>query len=311
MKNFIHKLPVPMAGLMLALAALGNLLQSYSESIRPLFGVLSAVLALLLTTKVVLYFGDVRKDLQNPVMASVAPTFSMGLILLAGYLVKMSVPVAFALWIAAIVLHWLFILYFTVKFLFHFDFQKVFASYFIVYVGIVTVSVTAPAFGQTGLGRAMFWFGFAAYLPLLLLVLYRLLTIKNFANPVKPTNAIFAAPAALCLAGYLASFEQKSTAMIVFLLILSQLLYLAVLCGLPAMMKAGFFPSYSGLTFPLVITAISLKQASGFFAKAGTPVGFLNVLVPVETGIAGIAVLYVLICYLSFLFRKTPAQKQP
>lgn len=311
MKKFIQKLPVPMAGLMLALAALGNLLQSYSESVRLFFGILSAALALLLTAKAVLYFGDVRKDLQNPVMASVAPTFSMGLILLAGYLVKLSAPAAFALWITAIALHWLFILYFTVKFLLHFDFQKVFASYFIVYVGIVTVSVTAPAFGQTSLGRAMFRFGFIAYLPLLLLVLYRLLAIRNFANPAKPTNAIFAAPAALCLAGYLASFEQKSAAIIMFLLVLSQLLYLAVLCGLPAMMKAGFFPSYSGFTFPLVITAISLKQASGFFARAGTPIGLLNVLVPVETGIAIVVVLYVLFCYLWFLFRKMPAQKQP
>ncbi len=310
MKNLIQKLPVPMAGLMLALAALGNLLQSYSESVRLFFGILSAVLALFLAAKAILYFGDIRRDLQNPVIASVAPTFSMGLILLAGYLVKLSASVAFVLWAAAIALHWLFILYFTAKFLLHLDFQKVFASYFIVYVGIVTVSVTAPAFGQTGLGRAMFWFGFIAYLPLLVLVLYRLLAIRNFANPVKPTNAIFAAPAALCLAGYLASFEQKNAAMVIFLLVLSQLIYLAVLCGLPAMMKAGFFPSYSGFTFPLVITAISLKQANGFFAKAGTPVGFLNVLVPVETAIAVIAVLYVLVCYLSFLFRKTPAQKQ-
>lgn len=311
MKNFIQKLPVPMAGLMLALAALGNLLQSYSESVRLFFGILSAVLALFLAAKAILCFDGIRKDLQNPVIASVAPTFSMGLILLAGYLVKLSAPVAFALWIAAIALHWLFIFYFSAKFLLHFNFQKVFASYFIVYVGIVTVSVTAPAFGQTGFGRAMFWFGFATYLPLLVLALYRLLVIKNFAAPAKPTNAIFAAPAALCLAGYLASFEQKSAAMILFLLVLSQLLYLAVLCGMPAMMKAGFFPSYSGFTFPLVISAISLKQAAGFFAKAGTPVGFLNALVPIETGIAVIAVLYVLFCYLSFLFRKTPVQKQP
>ena len=112
MKNFIQKLPVPMAGLMLALAALGNLLQSYSESVRLFFGILSAVLALFLAAKAILCFDGIRKDLQNPVIASVAPTFSMGLILLAGYLVKLSAPVAFALWIAAIALHWLFIFYF-------------------------------------------------------------------------------------------------------------------------------------------------------------------------------------------------------
>lgn len=89
------------------------------------------------------------------------------------------------------------------------------------------------------------------------------------------------------------------------------MLFCAVLCGMPAMMKAGFSPSYSGFTFPLVISAISLKQANGFLAKAGTPIEFFNFLVPIETGIAIIAVLYVLFCYLSFLFRKAPVQKQP
>jgi len=38
--------------------------------------------------------------------------------------------------------------------------KKVFASYFIVYVGIVVASITAPVFGKQSLGEIIFWFGF-------------------------------------------------------------------------------------------------------------------------------------------------------
>ncbi|MFT4008082.1 MAG: hypothetical protein QM683_21610 [Lacrimispora sp.] len=43
----IKKVPIPLSGLMLGLATLGNLLQSYSETIRLLCGALSAVLVCL------------------------------------------------------------------------------------------------------------------------------------------------------------------------------------------------------------------------------------------------------------------------
>ena len=38
MKQFLKVLPIPAAGVMLGLAALGNLLQSYSEGVRLVFG---------------------------------------------------------------------------------------------------------------------------------------------------------------------------------------------------------------------------------------------------------------------------------
>ena len=44
MKQFLKALPIPAAGVMLGLAALGNLLQSYSEGVRLVFGALALVL---------------------------------------------------------------------------------------------------------------------------------------------------------------------------------------------------------------------------------------------------------------------------
>ena len=49
MKDVIKKVPVPICGVMLGAAALGNLLQSYSEGIRYVCGVFAAFLLIQLS----------------------------------------------------------------------------------------------------------------------------------------------------------------------------------------------------------------------------------------------------------------------
>ena len=53
MTNIIKKIPIPICGLALGLAALGNLLQSYSEGIRYLCGIISGLLLVLFIFKVI------------------------------------------------------------------------------------------------------------------------------------------------------------------------------------------------------------------------------------------------------------------
>ena len=52
MEKKIKKVPIPMAGLMLGLAALGNLVQSYGDIYRNILGIISGVLLLLLIAKI-------------------------------------------------------------------------------------------------------------------------------------------------------------------------------------------------------------------------------------------------------------------
>ena len=47
MKDVIKKVPIPLCGVMLGAAALGNLLQSYSEGIRYVCGIFAAFLLIL------------------------------------------------------------------------------------------------------------------------------------------------------------------------------------------------------------------------------------------------------------------------
>lgn len=300
----IKKIPLPITGVALGFAALGNLLQSYSEGVRLCCGVISAVLLILYLVKMIRYPDSFREDMQNPIMASVFCTSTMALMLLAGYLKPYIGVVGDVIWYAAIVLHVVLMLYFTAKFILKLQMPKVFASYFIVYVGIVVASVSAPAFGATGLGTGIFWFGFAALLVLLVLVTYRYAKFREIPPPVQPLFCIYTAPTSLCLAGYIQSVQNKSIAMIAFLAILATVLYLVVLVKLPKYLKMPFFPSYAAFTFPFVISAIAMKQTMACLANMGSPMPWLNVVVIVETVIAVVLCVYALVRYILFVTAK-------
>ncbi len=293
-----------MAGLSLGFAALGNLLQSYSESIRLVCGIISAVLAILFLCKCIFHFDMVKEDMKNPVMASISGTFSMAVILLSAYAKPFIGGSAVCIWYIGIALHVLLMLYFTLRFLYKLNMKTVFASYYIVYVGIVTASVTAPAFGHTGVGTGIFWFGLVCCLILLVLVTMRYVKYREIAEPARPLFCIYTAPVSLCLAGYLQSVETKSVTMVLFLMVLAGILYITVLAYLPRFLALPFYPSYAAFTFPVVISAIAMKMSTAFLAKMGYAVGFLPVIVLAETVIAVCLVIYVFIRYMKFLFSR-------
>ncbi len=310
MNTLIKKVPIPLAGLMLAAAATGNLVLSYGSAYKNIFGLISFALLILVLAKIIIHPDMTHEDLKNPLIASVFPTLTMGLILLSAYIRPFLSGLAFGLWIIGLVGHAFLIISFSLKHLMSFDSKKVFPSWFIVYVGIVAGSVTAPVFGMQTLGRILFWFGLIAYFLVLPLVIRRLKSLP-MPEPAQPSIAIFAAPLALCLAGYISSFEAKNISLVYGLLIASQLSYIFVLLKLPKLLRLKFYPSFSSFTFPLVISAISLKLTNGFLLKADKALPGLGYLVKFEEALAIAIVLYVLLKFLSFLFelegKKLPA----
>lgn len=301
MDKLLKKIPLPMAGLMLSLAAIGNLFQSYGEVYRSIFGIISGSILALILAKIILYPKEVKEELKNPVIASVFPTLTMGIILLSAYLKPLvSTNIAFYIWVLGVSCHILLMIKFTTKHLVNFDIKKVFPSWFIVYVGIAAGSVTAPAFGMQFLGKVFFWVGIVSYFLLLPIVVKK---VKSgiLPEPAQPTIVIFAAPVALCLAGYMNSFEEKNMAIIYGLLLLSQLSYAFAISKLPKLLKLKFYPSFSSFTFPLVISAISLKLTNGFLVKSGQSLPLLGYLVKFEEILALSLVLYVLVKYIFFL----------
>lgn len=307
MKRFLRDLPLPVCGVMLALAALGNLLQAVFTNLlsapavgnvlHTLCGTLASLILLALVLKIACCFGGVKEAMQNPVVASVSGTTSMALMLLSVYWKPVLGSGAEAVWFFAVGLHAALIVWFTLKFFRGFKLENVFASYYIVYVGIAVAAISAPAYGMERLGAGTFWFGFVCLLLLLVLVTVRYVRIPA-KEPAKPLLCIYAAPASLCLAGYVQSVMPKSHAMLIGLLALSSVILLLVLTQLPGLLRLPFYPSCSAFTFPFVITAIAALQCMACLKKMGSPLPWLKPVVLVETMLAAVLVFYALIRYL-------------
>lgn len=302
MKEMIKRVPIPLCGVMLGMAALGNLLQSYSERIRYVCGIIAGILLILVILKLILFWGEVREDMKNPIIVSVAGTFPMTLMLLSTYVKPFIGSAAYYIWLLAIAFHIVLIIYFTIKFIVKLQMRNVFASYFIVYVGIAVVAVTAPVYDKTGTGSAAFWFGFICLIVLLILVTIRYVKYKEIPDPAKPLICIYAAPMSLCIAGYVQSVTPKSYEMLMAMFVVASILYIFALIKAVGYLKFPFFPSYASFTFPFVISAIASKQTMACFANMGHPTPALQYVVLAETMIAVLFVMYTLVRFLQFIF---------
>lgn len=302
MKAFLKKTPMPIVGLMLACAALGNLVQSYGEIYRNIMGAMALILFIGATVKFACDMSGLKNELDNPVAASVFPTYSMGIMLLATYVKPYSPNVAYILWSVGVLLHITLIIIFSMKFLRNFSIKKVFPSWFIVYVGIAVAAVTGKAFNQT-VGQAAFLFAVITYLILLFVISKRVFMVKEIPEPALPTLVIFAAPGSLCLAGYLNAFDNKNFVVFILLLAVSQGFYIFALSKLVSLLRLKFYPSYSAFTFPLVISALALKLSNGFLVNQGITISILPVLIKIEELIAVLIVFYVLIRYIGSLVK--------
>lgn len=302
MKNMIKKVPIPFCGVMLGFAALGNLLQSYGEGIRYVCGIAAMFILVLVLLKLIMFPQMIKEDMQNPIMASVAGTFPMALMLLSTYIKPFIGTAAKYLWFFAIGLHIALIIYFTVKFILKLQMPKVFASYYIVYVGIAVAAVTAPAFEQLTVGAAAFWFGFVTLIVLLILVTIRYAKYPQIPEPARPLICIYAAPTSLCIAGYVQSVMPKSGSFLLAMLALATVLYLFALVKAVGYLRLQFYPSYAAFTFPFVISAIATKQTMACLANMEQPVPLLKPVVLVETIIAAVFVVYTFIRFMGFIF---------
>lgn len=308
----LKKTPLPFCGVALGLAALGNLLSTYSFGpvVKNICGAISAIILLVLIVKIISNFGSFKEEMKNPIVASVFGTFSMALMILGGYKVP-NAEVGKVIWFIGLILHVILIIYFTKEFVFKFGIKKVFTSWFIVYVGIVAMNINCADFGMQDLGKIVFWFGFAAALVLLVLVTYRYVIIKDFMPPAIPLFCIYTAPVSLCLAGYMNTFTPPESSLIYFMLCLSLLIYIIVIVNIPRFLMMPFFPSYAAFTFPMVISAVAVKLTTAKFLGSANPAlaSTTKMIFTCQTWIATILVAYSLVRYIMFICLADEASK--
>ena len=309
------KVPTPLAGLALGFAALGNLLAPWNAAFLVACDVISGLLATLIAMKALICPGLIRDDLNNSIAASVLGTLFMSIMLLSSSSAASAYVAALIIWALAVLGHCALIVWFTARFMRTFELREVFPTYFICYVGVIVVSVTSPTFGSRALGMAFFWFGFICYVALFALVTVRYAK-HEVPEAARPLFCIYAAPMSLSLVGYLSVGSTPSTAFVIILLVLAQALYLFVLFHLPKFLKLRFYPSFSAMTFPFVISATALSQGFSFLLSTGELSAFHQAismvgecLVGLETLIAVALVLFVSAHYLRFMAHEATGSK--
>lgn len=290
--NIIKNLPTPIAGLALGSAALGNLLQPYSSSLQLLFNLLSLIIIVLLTIKFVLGFDKLKKEMENPVVATVMATYPMSIMLLASFSKKYIGLLSMPVWIIGIFLDFCVICYAIYNFIIkERHISKIYPTWFITFVGPAVVTVTAINYNLEMLGLIYFYFSYINYLLLLPFVLYRVYKYKHYKDGDYPTITVFSAPGGLLLASYMIGVTQKSNIILAILIPLTILLFIFVLFQLPYLLKRKFYPSFSAFTFPLVICAISFQKTGVYYQLAEFSI--LNILIHLSELLAIIIVIYV------------------
>jgi exfoliative toxin A/B len=304
---FIRRIPIPLSALALAFAALGNLLLPYSPVVRAVCGLIASVLVLLVLARIVFDFRGVRAELRNPAVLAVFPSFFMALMVLATYLKPYAAAPAKGLWVSALVLQLIVAALFAMRFVGSFKLSQVLPAWFLVFVGFAVASVTSPAFEAVPVGRALLYAGIVGYLVLLPVIVYRMATVGALPEPALPTIAIFAAPPSLLLVAYLAVAESKQAVVVYLLLAAAAASLLYALACSPRIMKTVFGPSHAALAFPLVISAIALKQSNAYLAASQSGSFIPKAAVIAMDVFAAAVVLYVLVRFVVFLATPPPA----
>ncbi|MDF2557142.1 MAG: C4-dicarboxylate transporter/malic acid transport protein [Bacillales bacterium] len=263
----LKKVVASTCGVALALATLGNLLGTYSFTYKYICGSLSVLLLTLFVIRIIKYPIDFKEELLNPVSHSVLPTVSMALMVLSTYIKPFTTPIALAIWLLAIGIHLLIVVSFIIKFIFNFSIRSVFASWFVVGVGIVVVSVTAPVYGMDIVGKTAFYIGISIYFILVPTILYRIFKIRELPKPSIPLNAIFAAPMSLCIVGYFLSFKDLYFPLIIVMLALSIISYIYAFGLIVFKIRGQFVPSFAAFTFPTVISAVAYNKVNTYFTS--------------------------------------------
>ena len=116
-----------------------------------------------------------------------------------------------------------------------------------------------------------------------------------------PLLTIMAAPASLCLTGYLTMNTNPSWAFSLVMVLLAQGLYWGTLTKIFKYIRLSFYPSFGAFTFPLVISATALNLFNNSFHLANGFNAIIGVVANLEITLATFMVVFVVIKYGQFL----------
>ena len=296
----MKKLPLAFSGCLLGLAGAGNLILDTFPLLSHIFSLSGLILWFYFLYSHLSDWQESKQELKKAPVLSGMATFPMAGMILSTYLLRvlpMSLSIiAQVLWWFAFLLDVGLIIYFTINYVQAKPRASATPTWTVLYVGIAVASLTYPVVGIVGIAYGAWIFGFILTLILYPLI-YKDLKIDPLPLPLLGQEGIYCAPVSLLLAALVRVGGPDLPSWILLVMILaSQAFFFFVLSRLPRILKQGFQPSFSALTFPTIITATSLKMAQGILQFPT-----LNLLVWIETIICLTILIYVLVEYVRYL----------
>ena len=296
----MKKLPLAFSGCLLGLAGAGNLILDTFPLLSHVFSLSGLILWFYFLYSHLSDWQESKQELKKAPVLSGMATFPMAGMILSTYLLRvlpMSLSItAQILWWFAFLLDVGLIIYFTINYVQTKPRASATPTWTVLYVGIAVASLTYPVVGIVGIAYGAWIFGFILTLILYPLI-YKDLKIDPLPLLLLGQEGIYCAPFSLLLAALVRVGGPDLPSWILLVMILaSQAFFFFVLSRLPRILKQGFQPSFSALTFPTIITATSLKMAQGILQFPT-----LNLLVWLETIICLTILIYVLVEYVRYL----------
>ena len=303
--NLIKRTPLPISGLALGLAALGNLLRPFGENLRYAIGIVSGIIMIFYLLKLISDWKFVKHDAKSPVIHSILPSATMTFILLSTYIQPYFPVLALITWYVFSAIHMILMISFIIKYVKNFEISTVFSSLGLIACGLVVISVTSPAMNNVQLGQLAFWIGFSLYFLWLSLIFIRAFKMPVLLEPARPTIAITTAPMSLIIVGYFSVFTERSVILIYFMIFMAFSAYSFVIYKMFFLLRLRFYPSYSAFTFPLVISALAFRLSNNFLISNG--INFFRPIYHISIFISIAIVIYVSVRYLIYMFAPAKA----
>ena len=295
----MKKLPLVFSGCLLGLAGAGNLIADTWPVLSHLFSLTGLVLWIFFLLLHLGNWSETKRELTKAPLLSGMATFPMAGMIFSTYVLRLvpSLPIlAQLLWWFSFILDLALITTFTIKFACPGRRVNATPSWTVLYVGIAVAALTYPVVGLIQIAYLTVTFGFLATCFLYPLI-YSDLKKKPLTPALLGQEGIYCAPFSLLLAALVRiGGVTLPTWSLLIMILASQVFYFFVMIRLPKIVKGGFQPAFSALTFPTIISATSLKMAQGILRLP-----FVDYLVIAETFVCLSILLFVLASYLIWL----------
>ena len=298
----MKKLPLVFSGCLLGLAGAGNLILDTLPVLSHLFSLTGLILWIYFLILHLFSWKETKRELTKAPLLSGMATFPMAGMIFSTYVLRLvpSLPIlAQLLWWFSFILDLALIAYFSHRFVGVEERASATPSWTVLYVGIAVAALTYPVVGLIQIAYLTVTFGFLATCFLYPLI-YSDLKKKPLTPALLGQEGIYCAPFSLLLAALvrIGGVTLPNWSLLIMILA-SQSFFFFVLTRLPNILKQGFQPAFSALTFPTIISATSLKMAQGILRLP-----FVDYLVIAETFVCLTILFFVLVGYLIWLRKK-------